>query len=85
MPKNSLRICYELTTIFWIREFVAKILNCSKLLSRIPDCSRIARTDYECNTIQLRASRTVYDSATNAQIHQFVAIRGIRGLCGIGA
>lgn len=32
MPKNALQICYELTTIFWHREFVAKILNSSKLL-----------------------------------------------------
>ena len=47
MSKNALRICYELTTIFWNREFVAKILNISKLLPRIPDRSRIERIDYE--------------------------------------
>ena len=34
--------------------------------------------------IQLRSSRTEYVSATNLNICQFVAIRGIRGLCGIG-
>ena len=33
---------------------------------------------------QLRSSRTEYDSATNPNICQFVSIRGIRGLCGIG-
>ena len=34
---------------------------------------------------QLRTSRTDYDSTTNPNIYQFVAIRGIRGLCGMGA
>ena len=38
-------------------------------------------TDY---ANQLRPSRTEYDSATNSNICQFVSIRGIRGLCGIG-
>ena len=33
--------------------------------------------------IQLRYSRTEYVSATNLNICQFVAIRGIRALCGI--
>ena len=33
---------------------------------------------------QLRTSRTDYDSTTNPNIYQFVAIRGIRGLCGMG-
>ena len=33
---------------------------------------------------QLRSSRTEYDSDMNPNICQFVAIRGIRGLCGIG-
>ena len=33
---------------------------------------------------QLRSSRTEYDSDTNPNICEFVAIRGIRGLCGIG-
>ena len=33
---------------------------------------------------QLRPSRTENDSATNPNICQFVSIRGIRGLCGIG-
>ena len=33
MPKNTLRIYYKLTMIVWNREFVAKILNISKLLS----------------------------------------------------
>ena len=34
---------------------------------------------------QLRTSRTHYDSTTNPKIYQFVAIRGIRSLCGMGA
>ena len=34
---------------------------------------------------QLRTSRTDYDSTTNPNIYQFVVIRGIRGLCGMGA
>ena len=33
---------------------------------------------------QLRTSRTDYDSTTNPNIYPFVAIRGIRGLCGMG-
>ena len=33
---------------------------------------------------KLRSSRTEYDSDTNPNICKFVAIRGIRGLCGIG-
>ena len=38
-------------------------------------------TDY---AIQLRFSRTEYESVTNPNICQIVAICGIRGLCGIG-
>ena len=34
--------------------------------------------------IQLRSSQTEYVSATNPNICQFVTIRGIRALCGIG-
>ena len=34
---NALGIWYESRTIFRIGEFVAKVLNSSKLLSRIPD------------------------------------------------
>ena len=35
--------------------------------------------------IQNNQLRTDYDSTTNPNIYQFVAIRGIRGLCGMGA
>ena len=35
--KSSLGTCYESSTIFRIGESVAKILNSSKLLGRIPD------------------------------------------------
>ena len=48
MSKNALGIWYESRTIFRIREFVAKVLNSSKLLSRIPDrptnCKNSLRT-----------------------------------------
>ena len=37
MSKNVLGIWYESRTIFRNEEFVAKVLNSSKLLSRIPD------------------------------------------------
>ena len=37
MSKNALRTCYELVTGVFNREFVAKILNRSKLWPRIPD------------------------------------------------
>ena len=47
IPTNALRICYELTKIYENRDFVAKHLNSSKRLPRIPDRSRIERTDYE--------------------------------------
>ena len=66
--KKLLRIIHDFSE--W--DFVAKILNSSKLLPQIPNCSRIT-------------SGTDNDSATNPKIYQFVVIGGIRGLCGIGA
>ena len=48
MVKNAVGIWYESRTIFRIGEFVAKVLNSSKLLSRIPDrptnCKNALRT-----------------------------------------
>ena len=48
MSKNALGIWYEPRTIFRFGEFVAKVLNSSKLLSRIPDrptnCKNSLRT-----------------------------------------
>ena len=48
MSKNALGIWDESRTIFRIREFVAKVLNRSKLFSRIPDvptnCKNSLRT-----------------------------------------
>ena len=79
ISKNALGIRHESRTIFRIGEFVARVLNSSKLLSRVP--VQELTTDY---ANQLRPSRTEYDSATNPNICQFVSIRGIRGLCGIG-
>ena len=76
MFKNALGIWYESRTIFRIGEFVAKVFNSSKLLTRISDrptnCKNSLRTD--CAN-QLRSSRTEYDSATNPNICQFVAMR----------
>ena len=82
--KNILGIWYESRTIFRIGEFVAKVLNSSKLLSRIPDRPTNCKNSLRTVRINLRPSRTEYDSATNPNICQFVSIRGIRGLCGIG-
>ena len=54
MSKNALGIGYESRTIFRIGEFVAKVLNGSKLLSRIPIDLRIARTDYGlCESVKI--------------------------------
>ena len=48
MSKNALGTWYESRTTFRIGEFVAKVLNSSKLLSRIPDiptnCKNCLRT-----------------------------------------
>ena len=48
MSKNALGACYESSTIFRIGEFVAIVLNTSKLSSRIPDrptnCKNCLRT-----------------------------------------
>jgi len=74
MAKNALRIYHELTTIFWNREFVAKTLNSSKLLPRIPDWSELTTNIYE----------TANDSTTNPENCQFLEIRGIRGRSVIG-
>ena len=70
--KNALRVCYELSTIF---------LTSQNFCHEFP----IAQELQQRTTIQLRTSRTDYDSSTNPKIYQFQAIRGIRGLCGIGA
>ena len=48
ISKHALGIWYESRTIFRIGEFVAKVLNSSKLLSRVPDrptnCKNSLRT-----------------------------------------
>ena len=55
MSKNALGIWYESRTIFRIGEFVAKVLNSSKLLSQIPDRGlRVARTHYGlCESVKI--------------------------------
>ena len=86
MPKNALRICYELTTIPWNRDFVAKTLNSLKRFKTYATNSRllkICKSWLRIYTNQLRTSRTVYYSATKSKIYKFVAVRGIRGPCGI--
>ena len=62
---------------------MAKGLNSSTLLSQIPDRPTNARTDYRlCDSVKIFTD-TEYVSATNPIVCQFVAIRGMRGLCGI--
>ena len=70
--------CYESSTTFSNREFVANVLNSSKLLPRY----ELQELTMDC-TIQLISFRTGYISAMNLKKCRFVAIRGIRGLCGI--
>ena len=77
---GALGICYELTTIIWNREFVAKTLNSSKLFLRIPDKSELTMNIYET----VGTSRTDNDSTTNPENCQFFEIRGIRGRSVIG-
>ena len=76
MSKNALRTCYELVTDVLNREFVAKILNRSKLRPRLTKELQELNTDYK---IQLRTFRTDYVSAMNPKVYQFVAIRGSSG------
>ena len=88
MPTNLLRICYESTTNFFIREFRTKILNSSKLLSRTPEYSRIIRIVYEQSANQLITPRITNDTAMNPCISGFLAIHGISshsviGVCGL--
>ena len=72
MSRNALEIWYESGTIFQIGELVAKVLNSSNLLSRIPDrptnCKNSLRT-----ANQLRSSQTEYDSAKKSNICQLGA------------
>ena len=84
MPKNLLRICYESTANFFIREFGTKILNSSKLLSRTPEHSRITRIVNGQGANQLRTPRITYETTTNPCISGFLAIRGIHGHSVIG-
>ena len=71
ISKNALGDRYESQTNFRIGEFVAKVLNSSKLFSRIPDRPTNCIFTTDCAN-QLRSSRTEYDSATNPNICQFV-------------
>ena len=78
MSKNALQTCYELVTDVLQREFVAKILNCSKHWPQWTQELQEVTTD---NKIQLRTSQTEYVSATNPKIYQFMVISGSLGCC----
>ena len=83
MLKNAPQICYELTTIFRIGEFVAKGFEPFKTLDtnyRLTKELQELSTEYR---IQFRTSQTDCVPATNPKICRFVAIPGIRGLYGI--
>ena len=69
MSKNALGFCYESSTTFSDREFVAKVWNCSKLLPT-HELQELT-TDY---TIQLRSLRSDYVSASNPKHCQFVEL-----------
>ena len=74
MSKSALRTCNELATDFFNREFVAEILNSSKLspYSRLTYELQELTTNYK---IQLRTSRIGQDLASNPKMYQFAAIR----------
>ena len=80
MSKNALGIWYEPRTMFRIGEFVAKVLNSSKVLSQIPIDIRIARTVYGlCESVKIFTNWVQFSHEP-----KYLSIRGIRGLCGIG-
>jgi len=79
MAKNALRICYELTTIVWNREFVAKTFQ--NFCHEFP----IDQNSLRIYTKLVGTSRTDNDSTTNPENCQFLEIRGIRGRSVIGA
>ena len=85
MPKNALRICYESTTIFGIESSWPKFWTAPNFCHEFPIAQEVKELTTNIKKNQLRTSRTDYDSTTNPNIYQFVAIRGIRGLCGMGA
>ena len=69
MSKNTLRICYELDTEIFSREFVAEILNRSKLWSRSLDWPYELQELTTIYKIQLRTSRIDNESATNPKMY----------------
>jgi len=78
MAKNALRIYYELTTIFWNREFVAKTVE--NFCHEFP----IDQNSLRIYTKLVGISRTDNDSTTNPENCQFMEIRGIPGRSVIG-
>ena len=59
---------------------MAKVLNSSKLLSRIPD----RPTDCKNSLRAMRISLDLHELSTIRHESKYLSIRGIRGLCGIG-
>ena len=71
---NNIKYCFEKSSnVETFKTFEPNSRQTYELQELTTDCA-----------YQLRSSRTEYDSATNPNICQFVSIRGIRGLCGIG-
>ena len=70
LSKIAIGIWYESRMIFLIGEFVAKVLNSLKVLSRIPD--RPTNCKNWPRTVGISSARTEYNSATNPNICQFV-------------
>ena len=94
MPPNRLRFSYD------VQEYLRNLVRIthdfsnrgirSQSFEQFKTFEPNSRWTYELQELatdcanQLRFSRTEYDSATNPNICQFVSIRGIRDLCGIG-
>ena len=77
MSKNALGIWYESRMIFRIGEFVAKVQNC---WAEFPMGLRIAKTDCGlCESFKIFTNWVRFSHES-----KYLAIRGIRGLCGIG-
>ena len=75
MAKNALRIYYELPTMFWNWEFVAKTWTVQNFCPEFP----IDQNSLRIYTKLVGTSRTDNDSTTNQENCQFLEIRGIRG------
>ena len=93
-PPNRLRFSYDIqeclrNLVRITHDFSNRGIRCQSF-EQFKTFEPNSRKTYELQELttdyanQFRPSRTEYDSATNPNICQFVSIRGIRGLCGIG-